>query len=85
MASGSKDIRIEKPFDGGVIVAGLEVIPASVGWVVVSFSGYSGDKAIEKSCIYLGISGSRFSCRYYHPRLGLNGKAHSPWLKTASQ
>ena len=48
MASGSKDIRIEKPFDDGVIVAGLEVIPSSVVWVVVSFSCYSGDKAVEK-------------------------------------
>ena len=48
LTGGGKGVCIEKSLDDGVIVARLEVIPASVGWVVVSFSCYSGDKAVEK-------------------------------------
>ena len=54
LTSGGERVRIQEPFDDGVVVAGLEVIPASVICVVVSFSCYSGDKAVEK-VVYISV------------------------------
>ena len=36
LTSGGESVRIQEPLDDGVVVAGLEVIPSSVVWVVVS-------------------------------------------------
>ena len=53
MPSAAIGVRIEEPFDDGVVVAGLEVIPASVVWVVVSYFCYLDKNHAEKVAIIL--------------------------------
>ena len=47
LPSAAVAVRVQEPLDDGVIVTGLEVIPASVLGMAVNFSCYLGDKAVE--------------------------------------
>ena len=37
LTSGGESVRIQEPFDDGVVVTGLEVIPASVIGIILLF------------------------------------------------